>query len=466
MTKQQYHLCGVGGSGMLPLAVILASRGHIVTGSDRALDQGRLADKFNSIRGMGITLFPQDGSGVQEAGQILIVSAAVEESVPDVIRARQLGCEIETRAQLLSSLLNSAPKSISIGGTSGKSTTTAMLGWILHSLGKQPTIINGAEMLNFYPGESRITSAISGESNFFVGEADESDGSIRLYRPSVGVLTNITRDHKSIAELRTLFSEYLNNSGIALINCDDPETIALKRNGFLEKAVGYSIKSTKADFVASDIKTLDDGGYSFCINGCETAIKVIGEHNISNATAAIASAVLAGIDLDSACNAMRGFAGVKRRLQTIGQVGGISVIDDFAHNAHKIKASISTLRAVGKRKVVFFQPHGFGPLKAMSDELIELLPQLLQPTDGWHMSEPVYFGGTVDRNISSRDVVQRLCQLNVNAVYHQNRKSFFEMIIQDLQEHDVIVIMGARDDSLTDFACEILEAVRVKLINA
>src|SRR5579859_2509308 len=144
-----YFFCGVGGSGMTPLALIVQSHGAKVEGSDRALDQGRNLERFEFLRGRGVALHPQDGSGLTSPTQTLVVSAAVEETIPDVQAARRVGAPIVTRAELLAELFNAAPTRIGVAGTSGKSTTTAMIGWILTEAGKDPTIVNGAEMKNF-----------------------------------------------------------------------------------------------------------------------------------------------------------------------------------------------------------------------------------------------------------------------------------------------------------------------------
>uniref|UniRef100_UPI00286ACA81 Mur ligase domain-containing protein n=1 Tax=Sphingomonas sp. TaxID=28214 RepID=UPI00286ACA81 len=143
-----YFFCGIGGSGMLPLASILRARGSRVAGSDRSLDAGRLSAKFDYLRSLGIPLHAQDGSGLSE-GMTLVTSAAVETTIPDVVRAVELGLDQVTRPQLLAELLNAAHKSVAVGGTSGKSTVTGMIGWILHACHRQPTVMNGAVMKNF-----------------------------------------------------------------------------------------------------------------------------------------------------------------------------------------------------------------------------------------------------------------------------------------------------------------------------
>ncbi|HEX8512921.1 MAG TPA: Mur ligase domain-containing protein, partial [Allosphingosinicella sp.] len=170
---KSYFFCGIGGSGMLPLAAIVRGQGAAVSGSDRALDQGRTAAKFDYLRDLGIELHLQDGSGPR-AGQILVASAAVEESVPDVQSARRLGLERITRAELLSRLFNAAGTGIAVGGTSGKSTVTGMIAWILHRTGLEPTVMNGAVMKNFATPSAPFASALVGDPQLFVSEVDES----------------------------------------------------------------------------------------------------------------------------------------------------------------------------------------------------------------------------------------------------------------------------------------------------
>src|SRR5689334_20099757 len=198
--KGPYFFCGIGGSGMLPLALILKARGYQVEGSDRSLDAGRTASKFEFLEQRGIRLHPQDGSGVTSKEQLLVTSAAVEDTVPDVVAARALGCPEVKRPQLLAELVNSSRFSIAVGGTSGKSTTTGMIGWILYATRRDPTVMNGAVMKNFVAGDFPFASAIIGvtDSDLFVSEVDESDGSIALYKPTVAVLNNIALDHKSM----------------------------------------------------------------------------------------------------------------------------------------------------------------------------------------------------------------------------------------------------------------------------
>ena len=203
-----YFFCGLGGSGMLPLALILAARGARVAGSDRSHDQGRSPDKFAWLEAQGIALYPQDGSGVTDAATTVGASGAVEDTVPDIAAARRVGAPVMTRPQMLSDLFNAAERRVGIAGTSGKSTITGMVAWILDQAGLDPTVMNGAVMSNFVREDTPFAAARIGNPDLFVSEVDESDGSIQLYRPTVAVVSNISLDHKSMEELRALFGGF------------------------------------------------------------------------------------------------------------------------------------------------------------------------------------------------------------------------------------------------------------------
>ena len=224
---KSYFFSGIGGSGMLPLALILRGKGVIVAGSDRSLDQGRLAPKFEYLKAQGISLFPQDGSGITSADQIFVRSAAVEDTVPDVVAAHRVGARDMKRPELLAELFNAAPVRIGVAGTSGKSTTTGMIAWLLSRAGRDPTVMNGAVMKNFVTPDALFASALVGKSDVFVSEVDESDGSIARYKPTIAVVNNIALDHKSMDELRALFRDFVGKAEIGVLNLDNEETAAL-----------------------------------------------------------------------------------------------------------------------------------------------------------------------------------------------------------------------------------------------
>lgn len=451
---------------MLPLALILKARGYCVEGSDRSLDQGRTASKFDFLRAKGITLWPQDGIGITSANQVLIASAAIENTVPDIAAAMAVGATRITRADMLAHLFNAAPCGIGVAGTSGKSTTTGMIGWILHNTGHNPTVMNGAVMKNFVSAQAPFASAVVGDENIFVSEVDESDGSIAMFKPDVAVLNNISLDHKSLEELRTLFNDFITKSKTAVLNLDNAETAAIAAN--LIKALTYSLKDQGADFLATDITPMQNG-ISFIVkdkksNQPETIkLKMPGRHNVANALAAIAAVCALGVSLSEAATALEDFSGIKRRLEMVGEANGITIIDDFAHNPDKIAATLSSLHDFPGRLLILFQPHGFGPLKLMRESFVETFSTHLLPDDILVMSDPVYYGGTVDRAVSSNAITEAVTSRGRSAFYFSDRKKCGSFLTNQAQAGDRIIVMGARDDTLSQLATELLKALEKRL---
>ncbi len=459
---RQYFFCGIGGSGMLPLALILKGRGYAVEGSDRMLDQGRTAQKFDFLRAQGIRLHKQDGSGLTRPEQILVVSAAVEETVPDVQAARRLGAKRMTRAELLASLFNAAPRSIGIGGTSGKSTTTGMAGWILHHAGRGPTVMNGAVMKNFIAPDTPFASALLGKSDLFVSEVDESDGSIALYTPYIAVLTNIALDHKSMDELRALFRDFVAKAETVVLNLDNEETAILAAELPDGKAITFSLSAAAADLRAGGLAPTPEG-IDFEVTERATGecvpvrLRVPGAHNAANALAAIGVARACGVTLEEAAAALGEFAGLRRRLEFVGTAGGVTVIDDFAHNPDKILATLTTLHDFPGRLLVIFQPQGFGPLRLMKDAFIDCFARNLNGDDVLIMPDPVYFGGTVDRSVSSPDIIEGVAARGRQALAIAERAACGDKLVELARPGDRIVVMGARDDTLSLFAADLLD---------
>ena len=455
----QYFFCGIGGSGMLPLAAILRAGGARVAGSDRSLDAGRLGNKFEYLRSLGIGLAPQDGSGLKE-GMTLVTSAAVEETVPDVVRARELGLDQLTRPQLLAKLLNSAQKSVAVGGTSGKSTVTGMIGWILHALHHQPTVMNGAVMRNFVSPGSPFASALVGDPELFVSEVDESDGSIALYHSSVAVLCNISLDHKEMDELRSLFAGFLAAAERAVANLDDPETRLIADSLPSERLIGFGFDSPNAMLIGRNLELQPDGVRFTVEMGEErhdVSLATPGRHNALNALAALGAVHAIGIPLADAASALARFAGLKRRLETIGTAGGVTVIDDFAHNPDKIAATLATLTAQPGRLLIMFQPHGYGPLAKMGDELAETFAQGMREEDRLYLPDPVYQGGTVDKSRGSDWLAGAIRQAGGHAEHIPERAAIGKRLLRDALPGDRIAILGARDDTLSEFAAMLVE---------
>jgi len=448
---------------MLPLAQIVKGLGAEVGGSDRSYDQGRTPEKFEWLERHGFTLFPQNGSGLVSGDQVLVASAAIEDTVPEIVRAKALGCKRLTRAQLLSQLFNAAPVSLAVGGTSGKSTTTAMLGWIMQRTGHEPTIMNGAVMKNFVGPDNPFASAVVGKSDVFVSEVDESDGSIALYNPTVAVLLNVSLDHKSMEELRQLFSDFLRRADTAVVNLDDDDAEFLARK--CTKVISFALDNKEATLgiEPGTITERVDGIDALLVDrrddvGHSLRLPMPGRHNLENALAAIAAAVAAGITVHDAAMALSSFKGLARRFDVIGTSdSGVTVIDDFGHNPEKARATLRTLKSQEGRVVAFFQPHGYGPLRQMGNELAQTFAEELGPEDLTIMCEPVYFGGTVDRSEGSERIVKLINEGGGNAEYLETREQCGDRIVELARSGDRVVVMGARDDTLTTFAESLLQ---------
>ena len=463
---KSYFFSGIGGSGMLPLALILRGKGAIVAGSDRSLDQGRLSAKFEYLRAQGIALFPQDGSGIVSGEQIFVRSAAVEDTVPDVVAAHRLGARDMKRPELLADLFNAALVRIGVAGTSGKSTTTGMIAWLLAQAGRDPTVMNGAVMKNFVSPDALFASALVGKGDAFVSEVDESDGSIARYLPTIAVVNNIALDHKSMDELRALFRDFVGKAEIAVLNLDNEETAALVLSANVRTRT-YSIKSPLADLYASAIRQAPDG-VSFDVferdGGARAAVNlaVPGQHNVSNALAALSAARAYGLPLNEAALALQGFTGAKRRLEIVGKAGGVTVIDDFAHNPDKIAATLATMHAFPGRLLIMFQPHGFGPLRLMKDEFIACFAANMSDDDVLIMPDPVYYGGTADRSVTSEHIAAGVRARGLQALAFAERAACGDKLIDLAEAGDRIVVMGARDDTLSTFAADLMERLKAR----
>ncbi len=456
-----YFFCGIWGSGMLPLAVLLHKNGHKISGSDRSYDQGKTPEKFKSLNNLGISLFPQDGSGIiNNQIDMLVVSSAIEKSIPDVKAAIGKNISIIKRGELLAQYFNASKDKVAIAGTSGKSTVTGMVGTMLFEVGENPTIVNGGDIRNF--SDSKYPSIRNGHKDLFVAEMDESDGSIAYYNPSIAILNNIALDHKTMAELEQLFGDYIARaSDFVIVNYDNllAKELSSKRIDNKFKLISYAIDDKDADIIASDLNYLIDG-VSFYINykggKHKISLNVTGKHNVENALAAISVSVAMGLDIKKSIAGLEKFTGIHRRMELVKQSCGICVYDDFAHNPDKIAASLQSLRNFDGRLIIMFQPHGFAPLRLMGKEMVGVFTNYLDKDDILIIPEVYYAGGTVDRSVSSKNIIDDLKTNNVNAYWFASRDGVLPFIKDIMRNGDRIVIMGARDDSLHAFALSVL----------
>ncbi|HZE20310.1 MAG TPA: Mur ligase domain-containing protein, partial [Candidatus Angelobacter sp.] len=338
LQNKRYHFSGVGGSGMAPLSQFVALLGAHVTGSDRNLDRGLSLPVFDAVAEAGVTLVPQDGSGVTSDLDALVHSTAVESTNPDYVRAGELGIPSIRRGSFLAQLASDR-RAIAIAGTSGKSTVTAMVAHILLEAGFDPSFLGGGAAVDLVgavpPGSLRV-----GASDWLVVETDESDGSVAEFSPAIAVLTNLTRDHKEVEVTREMFGKFLAQTRErAVIHVGDPALQGVPRPDHLSSlTVGVEGDHHwfAPDLLAKNIR-LTPNGVRFEIDGAHARVPFPGALTVQNAAIAIAAAHAAGIPVADAARALERFGGVRRRLERIGVADGIDVFDDFAHNPVKIR---------------------------------------------------------------------------------------------------------------------------------
>ena len=447
---------------MMPLAVFLKRSGANVFGSDRSYDQGKTPEKFKALQDLGIKLYPQDGSGVTQNVNYLVVSTAIEDTIPDIGVALAQDIPVIKRGMLLAELFNEAKDKIAVAGTSGKSTTTGMIASILVALGEDPSFVNGGEVLALRESkEDRFSSVRYGRPELFVAEMDESDGSIAHYNPSIAVLNNIALDHKSMEELEQLFGDYLaRSSGCVVVNADQSGVMDLCSTRAKAKVISYGIENEPM-FQAEAIEPKAQGidfVLTYNQRHYDVSLSVSGRHNVENALAAIAACVVLGFDVDDVVQALDGFTGIHRRMEFVGvSDNGITVIDDFAHNPDKISASLRSLKDFDGRLIVMFQPHGFGPLYLMGKDIVQVFAHYMGTEDILVMPEVYYAGGTVvDSSVTARHIIDDVADAGIDAHWFETRDEAGTFIISQARAGDRVVIMGARDDTLHVFAQDVL----------
>jgi len=449
LKKPLIHFVGIGGAGMSALAQIHAMDGGPATGSDRDFDRGRGGSLRGKLEALGIKLFPQDGSAITKATELVVLSTAIEDANPEIAAAKALGVPLMHRSEFLARHV-AEMRTLAVTGTSGKSTVVAMIFEILEAAGRGPSVITGGALLALQK-KGLTGNAFRGKSDLLVVEADESDGSLVNYRPAVGVFLNLTKDHLEVSALRDIFLKFRANVTTSLVNSDDKALADIRADA----SFGLSSGSVRADGLR-----LTAEGSSFRINNVEFKLPVPGAHNAENAVAAVAACVNEGVSLADCARALAGFQGVARRFQSLGTARGVEVVDDFAHNPAKIAATLTAARLRARRILAVYQPHGFAPTRHLKNELIAAFAEGLRPDDRLWLPDIYYVGGTASKDISSRDVVDPLRAKGLKAVHIPDRAAIVPAIAAEARDGDLVIVMGARDPSLSDFAREILSALQ------
>ncbi len=448
-----FFFIGIAGDGMSAVAQYLSGIGKTVSGSDRQFNSVDKTFRQKQLEKEGIKCYPQDASGLTDDIEIVVVSSAIEDTVFEYKTAVEKNIPVIKRSDLLAAIALTK-KTIAVGGTSGKSTVSAMIFHIMNFAGYRPSLITGAGLIDLQI-YGKIGNAVANSGEYLIIEADESDGSIVKYKPHIGIILNIDKDHKEISELKQLFNVFKENSQNLIVNNDaeNCKTLSVrKKNNFgFSRSSGFRISNFKQ--VGFEIL--------FTINGIDFRMQQLGKHNAENAAAAVAACSLTGIPTETAADALKSYKGIFRRHQIIEDKNGITLIDDYAHNPAKLAASIRACQFNARRLIVWFQPHGFTPTKFLKEEYIKEISEALRDDDEIWMSEIYYAGGTVNRNITSDEIIQAIRAKRKKAFFIKDREIFPYKIKNELKYGDIILLTGARDPSLKDFA----EEVKQKFFN-
>lgn len=421
------HLVGVAGVGMNALAQALQGRGWDVSGSDRFEDQGQDIEIIRKLKQAGIRFYRQDGSGVTRGTGALVVSTAIEEDNPDVKAARALGIPVRHRSEMLADLAG-GQRIVAIAGTSGKTTVTGMVGWILEQVGADPFVVNGGVLVN-WADDATIGNVRLGRSGLCVIEADESDRSLLNFEPEWALITNASADHFDLPTTMDLFEKFRKR---------------VRRDCVLGWEDGAGWRNARV--------VAGRNGIRFRYGGTDFEVPLLGEHNAVNAMQAAELCRRMGYEPGAVAGALRKFRGIQRRLEKVGEAAGVTVLDEYAHNPAKIAAAWRAVAPHHRRVRAFWRPHGFKPLSLMFDELVSMFSGVCRADDRLFVMPVFYAGGTVSRQEDSDQFVAALQKAGVPAEWAADYDGLMQSMLADLAEGDVVLCMGARDPGIPAFA--------------
>lgn len=436
------HFIGIGGISMSGLAEILIDEGFTVSGSDSKESE---LTRHLSAKGARIQ-YGQRASNIAGGIDVVVYTAAVHPDNPEFIAAKEKGLPVLTRAELLGQMMKNYDHAVAVSGTHGKTTTTSIITEILLAADADPTISVGG-ILNSIGGNIRV-----GGSGLFVTEACEYTNSFLSFFPTIEVILNIEADHldffKDLADIRKsfrLFAEKLPKEGVMIISSDIEEVEEMVK-GLPCQVITFG-KKEGSNYRAEHI-TYDEfarASFDVMIDEVESgrvSLGVPGEHNMYNALAAIAVCRKLGVTMEAVKKGLKRFSGTNRRFEKKGEVGGVTVIDDYAHHPQEIRATLSTAKNYPHRKLwVVFQPHTYTRTKAFLEEFAEALSMADEVilTDIYAARETDHLG------ISSKDIVERIEQRGVLAHYIPSFDEIETFILEKCVNGDVLITMGAGD---------------------
>jgi UDP-N-acetylmuramate--alanine ligase len=436
---RRIHLIGIGGAGMSGIAEVLLNLGYQVSGSDL-----RSSEIIDRIVGLGGRVFVGHAASNVEGAQVVVYSSAVPPDNPELEAARAAGVPVIARADMLAELMR-MKYGVAVGGAHGKTTTTSMIAAVLARGGLDPTLVVGGRMRGLG------ANARLGRGPFLVAEADESDGSFLRLAPAVAVVTNIDREHldhyASLDEIRQAFVYFANRVpfyGVAVLCVDDPEIRGMLAH--VRKRTLLYGTSPQADVRADDVR-LDGQGSRFRVRTPagpqgEIELRVPGHHNVLNALAAVSVGLEVEVGFAHVAEALAGFGGVSRRFELKGEVGGVRVIDDYAHHPTEIRATLAAARPLGGRRLVLFQPHRYTRTRALAEEF----GGAFGDADRVWVLDVYGAGERPIEGVSGVTIVESAARHGAKHVsYAPDPAAVVAAVAQEVRAGDVVLTLGAGD---------------------
>ena len=449
---KKFHFIGIGGAGMSVLAKILIESGATVSGSDRIESA-----TTEMLKNLGAKIFiGHNEKNISKDLDAIVYSSAIPQDNPEILKAAELKITKLHRSDINAMLLNSK-SGIAVAGAHGKTTTTSMIGFVLHNAGVDPTIIIGGESTDLGTG------AILGKSDWLVSEADESDGSFIKLKPAVAVVTNIENDHLdfygTVERIKAAFKIFIENvnkdTGVAVL-CFDNENLRQMAGELQRKIISYGIDN-EADFMAKRIRANSEGTRFDVVqrikveNSDEYKEKTLGKiklaingrHNVLNALATIATALHVGVKFSKIAEGLANFHGAKRRFQTLGRVKNVWVVDDYAHHPTEIAATLKAAHETNPNKIIcVFQPHRYSRTKL----LLKDFGTAFTDADSLVLTDIYSAGEEKIEGISGESILEEvLSATNQEVSYIPDREKLAEFLIDRVSPGDLVITMGAGD---------------------
>ena len=442
-TPANLHFTGIGGISMSALAEIMISRGFTVTGSDS--HESKITDHLESL---GAKIFYNQVAGnISSNIDVLIYTAAIKQDNPELVKAKELGIPLLTRAEFLGQIMLNYPMAIGVSGTHGKTTTTSMLSQIMLEGNTDPTILVGGIMPAIH-GNTRV-----GHSDKLITEACEYTNSFLSFKPNMAIILNVAADHldffKDLDDIRhsfRKFAELVPNDGFLVIN-SDIDNLEYFTDGLKCKVITVGSDPAKSDYSATNIEfdQFAKGSYDLVVNGEKSfhvALNVTGEHNIYNSLAAIAAAHAMGISDENIKAGLTQYGGTDRRFQYKGKVGDVTIIDDYAHHPDEITATIKTAKHYPHKKMwVVFQPHTYSRTKSLLPEF----GKALKEADAVVLAD-IYAAREKDTlGVSSLDVKKEIEKYGTEVHYYPSFSEIENFLLESCSPGDLLITMGAGD---------------------